>query len=464
MDTPRVAARSTVLLVEDDEALVALIRDVLVAEGFEVVVATRGDAAIASLEGSRVDVALLDKELPGTNGLDLVAYLAARHPGLPTILMTAFGGTLVARAAQERGAAMYLDKPVRLDTLVAAVQAAADGRSVPSGSALRPAPAATPDGRGVADRGARWAAVLVRPEAARLGGFLGPMPPRPPGTAGRAPAAGLLRATLARMALVTAPEHTVVVSGARQAREVVATLAQIPGAHPLLEPADRGSAVATLYAAHWIAWRDPEAIVVAVPHGHAVAGADALRAAVERACAFLGREGGRLVLLGAPAASPEADGGWIVPAEPLDDGEPPIRAVGRLVETPSRGRARALVGAGALHSTSILIARASVLRDVGRQLLSRLHRGLVHAVALDGSEAGRQALRRTYRLVPPASLSGAVLQDSKPLLAVLPVEGVGWGDWGRPRRAIRALPWLGTAPPGRVASSDARPERGRWRS
>lgn len=436
-------AGPTVLVVEDDEALTALVQDVLEAEGFRVVVATRGDTAIAAIEHVRPDVALVDKELPGTGGLDLVEYLARRLPGLPIIFMTAFGGHLVARAAHDRGAAMYLDKPVRLDTLVATV-----GAAVTRTPRLPPAPPTSAPGPSGAARGAvdaPWGVVVVRPEAARLEAVVrrvdGVWPPGSP---------GLLRRALERLRAVVPRARTVVVADARVARDMAAELADPAAPRLLVEPADRGSAARTLYPVHWIARHEPAATVVVVPHDHAVGDDRVLAAALETAVAFVRDEPGWVVLLGVRTAEADPGGGWIVPGAPVAP-PAPLRAVARFVESPSDPEARALHDAGALWSTSVLVARAGVLRDIAAQLLSPLDRALARAVAEEGSEAGRHALRQAYRLVPPASFS-VVLQESGPVLAVLPVEGLEWHDWATPRRAAAALRRLGLAVPDEVAA------------
>ena len=115
----------------------SLLRDVLIWEGFRVLVEPTGEGAIAVSESERLDVAIVDKEMPGLGGLDLLSFFRHRLPDVPVILITAFGGPRVAEEAFRRGAARYLEKPFRVTDLLSAI------RSV-TGNMRR---SSTPEGR-----------------------------------------------------------------------------------------------------------------------------------------------------------------------------------------------------------------------------------------------------------------------------------------------------------------------------
>jgi DNA-binding response OmpR family regulator len=120
-DTP--TQPPAILIVDDDVEMAALLREAFTREGFRTVVEFSGRAAIVAATCEPFDVVVLDKEIPDLNGLDLLRELRARLPDVRLVFLTAFGGSLVARAARKRGADRYLDKPVRLDDLVATVRA-----------------------------------------------------------------------------------------------------------------------------------------------------------------------------------------------------------------------------------------------------------------------------------------------------------------------------------------------------
>lgn len=121
--TPDGSPSLTVLVVEDDPEMRALLRDFLEEAGHRVIVQAAGEEAVAAAELERIDAVILDKEIPGTSGLDLLSFFRHRLPGIPVILITAFGGPRVADEAVRRGAARYLEKPFRVGELLGTVRA-----------------------------------------------------------------------------------------------------------------------------------------------------------------------------------------------------------------------------------------------------------------------------------------------------------------------------------------------------
>ena len=116
----------TVLVVDDDEEMRNLLKDVLNDAlrpgGVRLIEASSGERAMAIAMTERFDLVVLDKELPGMNGLDLLEIFHRRIPEVPVILITAFGGSSVADKAFRYGAKRYLEKPFPLHELLAAVR------------------------------------------------------------------------------------------------------------------------------------------------------------------------------------------------------------------------------------------------------------------------------------------------------------------------------------------------------
>ena len=111
-----------VTIVDDDADMRALLRDALRAAGLEVREEPNGERLVESLERETPTLVVLDKEMPGPNGLDLLAYVSRRHPEVPVILITAFGGAPVATEARRLGATAYFEKPFALSAFVARVR------------------------------------------------------------------------------------------------------------------------------------------------------------------------------------------------------------------------------------------------------------------------------------------------------------------------------------------------------
>lgn len=112
----------TVLVIDNDSGMRALLRDFLEREGLRVLEEGSCEGAMATVESNRLDAVILDKEMPNMSGLDFLALLRRRWPDTPVILITAFGGPVVADEAQRRGAARYLEKPFRVTQLLEAIQ------------------------------------------------------------------------------------------------------------------------------------------------------------------------------------------------------------------------------------------------------------------------------------------------------------------------------------------------------
>jgi DNA-binding NtrC family response regulator len=108
----------TLLVVDDDTAWRDALKGWLEREGFRAVMLARADWVVPAVELHRPDVIVLDVNLPGTSGLDMLDGLGRRWPGLPVVIMTAFGGPGIGDTARRLGAAAYLEKPFRMAALV----------------------------------------------------------------------------------------------------------------------------------------------------------------------------------------------------------------------------------------------------------------------------------------------------------------------------------------------------------
>ncbi len=119
-DSPSSHLRGLKVLVVDDEpnavsALVALLGE----EGLVVTGVTSGEQALAAVEVSAPDVAVVDVEMPGMSGLVLLAALRARIPQLPDVIISGFLAHHAGIAgARETTGAAYIGKPVDVDELI----------------------------------------------------------------------------------------------------------------------------------------------------------------------------------------------------------------------------------------------------------------------------------------------------------------------------------------------------------
>jgi DNA-binding NtrC family response regulator len=114
----------SILVVDDDAEMRALLLDVLRHDGYDVVEAGDGPEGLLALRQRDFDVILMDKNMPGPSGLDLLPGLRRIRPFARVIMMTAFGDVPSYVEAVEKGAVEYLFKPFRMEEMRAAVHKA----------------------------------------------------------------------------------------------------------------------------------------------------------------------------------------------------------------------------------------------------------------------------------------------------------------------------------------------------
>ncbi len=111
-----------ILVVEDEAKIAAAMRDYLLAAGFEVEIADRGDAAVARVRGQEPDAILLDLMLPGLDGMAVCRRIRA-FSTVPILMVTARIDEIDRLLGLELGADDYICKPFSLRELLARVKA-----------------------------------------------------------------------------------------------------------------------------------------------------------------------------------------------------------------------------------------------------------------------------------------------------------------------------------------------------
>jgi len=107
--------RSTILVVDDDQAVREGLRSVLVSEGYLVIAASQGHEAIEAFRQTRCDLALVDMNMPLRNGWGTIAELRATNAQLPAIIITARPDQ--GNVAREAGVEL-MEKPLDLPLLL----------------------------------------------------------------------------------------------------------------------------------------------------------------------------------------------------------------------------------------------------------------------------------------------------------------------------------------------------------
>jgi two-component system, response regulator PdtaR len=115
--------KGKVLVVDDDRLVLATVTHGLSQAGFEVIDADNGDDAILLARQHKPDLALLDIRMEGKTGFDVAAYLR-EYCQIPFMFLSAFADEATIQQVKELGALTYLIKPLDIQQIVPAVEAA----------------------------------------------------------------------------------------------------------------------------------------------------------------------------------------------------------------------------------------------------------------------------------------------------------------------------------------------------
>jgi cyclic di-GMP phosphodiesterase len=118
----------TLLVVDDEEAIRNALRKFLAQQGYEVATAASGAEALEILQRQRVTGMLLDVNMPGISGVELVPQIMELEPTIAILMLTAVNDATSAALCMQRGAFDYLLKPIDLGHLGRAIHHALQRR------------------------------------------------------------------------------------------------------------------------------------------------------------------------------------------------------------------------------------------------------------------------------------------------------------------------------------------------
>jgi DNA-binding response OmpR family regulator len=113
-------AENRILVVDDDPSVREMLARVLAGEGYLVSTAADGTSALEIAAATKIDLVLLDLNLPGKSGWDTFERLSAENPLLPVIIVTARSNQLF--TAMGAGVGALLEKPLHFPKLLQTVQ------------------------------------------------------------------------------------------------------------------------------------------------------------------------------------------------------------------------------------------------------------------------------------------------------------------------------------------------------
>jgi two-component system alkaline phosphatase synthesis response regulator PhoP len=119
----RIDRRTRILIIEDEPAMVAGLRDNFEYEGYDVISAGDGVEGLKRALADDPDLVVLDVMMPLMSGLDVCKQLKAKQPSIPIIMLTARGQEIDKVVGLELGADDYVTKPFSIRELIARVKA-----------------------------------------------------------------------------------------------------------------------------------------------------------------------------------------------------------------------------------------------------------------------------------------------------------------------------------------------------
>ena len=122
--------KRTVLVVDDEQNMQAVMRMILEGAGHRVLTADSGEAALEHAQNPNLDVVLSDLKMPGMGGEQFVIRFRKDRPNVPVIVVTAHGTIRSAVKSIHDGAADYLTKPFEPEQLEIAVHNAIKLRDI----------------------------------------------------------------------------------------------------------------------------------------------------------------------------------------------------------------------------------------------------------------------------------------------------------------------------------------------
>tara|TARA_R110002072_G_scaffold141664_3_gene286920 strand:- start:20329 stop:21210 length:882 start_codon:yes stop_codon:yes gene_type:complete len=213
-------------------------------------------------------------------------------------------------------------------------------------------------------------------------------------------------------------------------------LCEWPRENVIVQPQNRGTAAGILLPLLAILARDPEAQVTLMPSDHFIAREEILIDTIRAAQRVVTEAPGRVLLVGIRPDGPEGDYGWILPGEAIDT----VHGVKRFVEKPDRQVALALLQAGAVWNSFLVVGSARAILRLYAERLPALLTAFREA-ELDGRSANGDRLYRGLRNIDFCS---ELLTGAEAELGLCIAPDCGWTDLGTPTRVAQCTAKLGS--------------------
>ncbi|MBP1657375.1 MAG: Response regulator [Bacteroidetes bacterium] len=114
--------KSSVLVVDDEEALRSVLSNELINEGYDVQTASDGDDAMAEIDKTPFDLVLLDIKMPRVSGFEVLKHIKEHAGGTKVVMLTGFADLKNAIESKKLGADDFVSKPYDLVDLLTTIE------------------------------------------------------------------------------------------------------------------------------------------------------------------------------------------------------------------------------------------------------------------------------------------------------------------------------------------------------
>jgi mannose-1-phosphate guanylyltransferase len=257
----------------------------------------------------------------------------------------------------------------------------------------------------------------------------------------------LLERTRRRVTLAVRPDRQVVVV-TRHHADYFGDLALtvLPG-RLVVQPANRGTATAILYAVLTVRNLAGDVPVAVFPTDHEVSDDRAFMRHVQHAIEAARLFPEHVVVLGIQPSRAEPEYGWIQPApKPLPVNGTAVHRIHRFWEKPGGGLARRLFRRGCLWNSFVMVGSVPGFLALFGSAIPRLTGRFTSLARALGGPRECLVSEAVYANAPALGFSEQVLARLPGRLLTLPVAGTGWGDLGSPARVLDCLRRTGRLP------------------
>lgn len=253
----------------------------------------------------------------------------------------------------------------------------------------------------------------------------------------------MLAQTRKRVAQKIAPEKVLFVLTRKHEPFYAPLLQDVPKERLIIQPENKGTTAALLYALLKLSLLAPDATAAIFPSDHYVADETTFMRYIGFAFQETKSKSDHIILLGIEPDKAENEYGWIEEKSGTDRS---IKEVFRFWEKPSPQKAKNLLRKGCLWNSFVMVGKVSSFLNLIAQTQPNFYNMFASIRYTMNTVVEKPILYDIYREIAPINFSSEVLEKNPGALMVMRVKNVGWSDWGKPQRVMHTLNALGFTP------------------